>query len=169
MSGEEADWADLHVARWRDHWVLDEPFDDDTEAIVVRIARITRHLRHVKQEAVAQVGLQDFEYDTLHELMIRDTPGSASPTALAQDLGVSPAGMTGRLDGLEKAGWIKRNAVPDDRRRVVVEITAAGTAIWRQAMALRGHAEDRLTAVLTPEERTLLAALLKRMTLSVGQ
>jgi len=40
--------------------------------------------------------------------MIRGTPGHASPRTLAVYLGVSPGGMTGRLDGLEKAGHVKR-------------------------------------------------------------
>ena len=98
-------------------------------------------------------------------LMIRETPGTASPTALAEDLGMSPAGMTGRLDTLEKAGWIRRATVPDDRRRVVVEITTAGTTIWREAMALRGRAEDELTSLLTTSDRATLAELLRQMTL----
>lgn len=97
------DWTDRHVARWRDHW-LDLDFDDQVEAAFVRISRIDRYLRGAKQRAIADVGLTDFEYDTLHVLMIRDTPGSASPGELAAELDVSGAGMTGRLDGLERAG-----------------------------------------------------------------
>ncbi len=31
------DEADLHVERWRDHWVLEKGFDDDIEAMTVRI------------------------------------------------------------------------------------------------------------------------------------
>lgn len=160
------DWADRHVARWRDHWI-DIAFDDDIEAITVRISRIMRHLRTTKQEALNAAGLQDFEYDTLHELMIRDTPGQASPSALAEDLGMSNAGLTGRLDSLEKAGWIQRRADPDDRRRVHVETTTAGTKIWRKAMALRGRYEDDLLAGLNPTERKTLAELLKRLTLAI--
>ena len=38
------DWADRHVERWRDHWV-DVTFDDDVEAIVVRMGRLVRHFR----------------------------------------------------------------------------------------------------------------------------
>jgi DNA-binding MarR family transcriptional regulator len=162
---DKRDWADLHVERWRDHWVLDAPFDDDTEAIFVRMGRILRHLKSVKEQAARQVGLRDFEYDTLHHLMVRETPGTASPTALAEDLGMSPAGMTGRLDTLEKAGWIRRAAIPDDRRRVVVEITTAGTTIWREAMALRGRAEHELASPLATSDRATLAELLRRMTL----
>jgi DNA-binding MarR family transcriptional regulator len=163
---ERDDWADRHVARWRDHWI-DVGFEDDVEAIVVRIERLTKHFRAVKQEALTDVGLQDFEYDTLHLLMIRDTPGQASPSALAADLKISNAGMTGRLDALERAGWIQRHAAAEDRRRVEIEITKAGVAIWRRAMELRGRGEDEVVHVLSAKERATLAQLLKRMTLSL--
>lgn len=163
---EREDWADRHVARWRDHWI-DVHFEDDVEAIVVRIGRLTKHFRAVKQQAVQGAGLQDFEYDTLHVLMIRETPGQASPSALAADLEISNAGMTGRLDALEKAGWIQRRASADDRRRVDVEITRRGAEVWRRAMELRGEGEDEVVHVLTAGERATLAALLKKMTLSV--
>lgn len=157
------DWTDRHVARWRDHW-LDLEFDEQVEAAFVRIGRIDRYLRGAKQRAVADVGLTDFEYDTLHVLMIRDTPGSASPTELATELGVSGAGMTGRLDGLEKAGWIRRIPSVDDRRRVIVEVTKAGIAVWRRAMDIRGEAENDLAAVLTERELATLNRLLKKVT-----
>jgi DNA-binding MarR family transcriptional regulator len=158
------DWADRHVARWRDHWI-DVAFEDDVEAIVVRIERLKRYFRLTTQEALTEVGLQDFEYQTLHQLMIRDTPGLASPSALAEDLGISNAGMTGRLDSLERAGWIQRHPDADDRRRVGIEITKSGAAIWRRAMDLRGRAEDEVVHALDVDERATLAALLKKMTL----
>lgn len=162
---EAKDWADLHVERWRGHWVLDTPFDDDTEAIFIRMGRLVRHLRAVAEHAARQVGLEQFEYETLHHLMVRETPGAASPTQLAADLGISPAGMTGRLATLERAGWVRRTTMPDDRRRVMVEITREGAKVWRDAMAMRGRAEDELSGALTPSERGTLAGLLRRMTL----
>jgi DNA-binding MarR family transcriptional regulator len=160
------DSADLHVERWRDHWI-DITFDDEVEALTVRIVNLNRFLREAKQSALQSMGLQDFEYDTLHTLMIRDTPGHASPGALAQELGVSNAGMTGRLDGLEKQGWIKRMPGADDRRRVDVEVTRAGAALWRRAMDLRGTAEDELAAALTRRELVTLNRLLKKLNLLI--
>lgn len=165
---DRQDWADRHVERWRDHWV-DVHFDDEVEAITVRILRLRKHLAGAKRQAVAEVGLQDFEYDTLHALMIRDTPGRASPSALAEDLGISNAGMTGRLDSLERSGWVQRRSDAEDRRRVHVEITPAGTDIWRQAMRLRGRAEDELFGVLSPDQRHVLATLLKELTLRLEE
>lgn len=160
------DWADRHVARWRDHWIGLE-FDEDVEAIVVRMGRLMKHFRAMTAAALAEVGLQDHEYETLHLLMIRDTPGHAAPSALAADLGISNAGMSGRLESMERAGWVQRTASVDDRRRVDIEVTKAGAAIWRQAMDLRGSEEQRVVGVLPARERAQLAALLKKLTLVV--
>lgn len=160
------DGADRHVARWRDHW-LDIEFDDEIEAITVRIGRIAKFFNDARAEAASAVGLADFEYLTLHELMIRDTPGHASPTALAKDLDISPAGMTGRLDSMEKAGWLRRTASVEDRRKISIEATKAGIEIWRRAMDLRGEVETRLLESLDPERRTQLATLLKHLTLQI--
>jgi DNA-binding MarR family transcriptional regulator len=165
---EQEDWADRHVARWRDHWI-DIPFEDDVEAIVVRMGRLMEHFRASTRKALVEVGLQDFEYMTLHALMIRDTPGHASPSALAADLGISGAGMTGRLDGLERAGWIRRRADAEDRRRIDVEVTRSGTEVWRRAMRLRGRAEIDVVHALSPRERATLARLLKKMTVTVEE
>lgn len=160
------DFADLHVERWRDHWI-DISFDDAVEAMTVRIGTLQRFFKTATQAALATVGLLDSEYETLHQLMIRDTPGKASPGDLAKDLGVSGAGMTGRLDVLEKRGLVKRMRGAEDRRRVNVEVTRAGVAIWRKAMALRGGAEDDLATALTAKELATLNRLLKKLMLRV--
>jgi DNA-binding MarR family transcriptional regulator len=160
------DEADLHVERWRDHW-LDIDFDDEVEAMTVRIGRLERFFDRSTEDALREVDLQSFEYATLHKLMIRDTPGRASPSELGRDLGVSGAGMTGRLDGLERRGFIKRTPAAADRRRVDIEATREGVAIWRRAMELRGKAEDELAGALDRQELVGLNRLLKKLTLHI--
>lgn len=162
------DRTDLHVERWRDHWI-DISFDDEVEAMVTRIGELDLFFTRAKKAALTDVGLQDFEYDTLHRLMIRDTPGRASPGDLARDLSVSGAGITGRLDGLEGRGFLKRTPAADDRRRIDIEVTKEGAAIWRRAMALRGTAEEELAGALSPKELATLNRLLKKLTLYVEE
>ncbi|HLR85490.1 MAG TPA: MarR family transcriptional regulator [Nocardioidaceae bacterium] len=162
----EEDATDQHVAHWRDHW-LDLEFDDTIEAIVTRMGRIMRHLKSAGRRSVAGIGLEWSEYDTLHNLMIRDTPGVASPSELAAQTGVSAAGMTGRLDTLENAGYLRRRSVDGDRRRVRVEATARGIAIWREAMSVRGDAEVGALNALDADEREQLSALLRKVTLAI--
>ena len=99
--------------------------------------------------------------------MIRDTPGRASPGELAQEMGVSNAGVTGRLESMEKKGWLKRMPGAADRRRVEVEATREGLRLWREAMALRGSAEHDVGTALTKQELATLNQLLKKMTLYI--
>jgi DNA-binding MarR family transcriptional regulator len=164
MSVQDA--ADRHVEHWRDHW-LDIPFDPAVEAAAVRVGRIAHSFKEALVAAAAEVGIQVHEYETLHSLMIRDTPGHATPTELADDTKVSPAGITGRLDSMEKAGWIRRVPSLIDRRRIDVEITKEGLALWRRAMDMRGHAEAELFSVLSGRELATLNRLLKKLTVAI--
>ncbi|MEU0567065.1 MarR family transcriptional regulator [Nonomuraea sp. NPDC005983] len=158
---DAADSVDRHLARWRGK----APFDERAEAIVTRMQLLVKHLRHTKEAALAQVGMQDFEFETLHRLVARS--GTATPSELAADLLLSPAGMTGRLDTLERSGLVRRVRATDDRRRVDVELTPQGHDLWMDAMKIRGEVEADMVAVLGPEDQEVLAALLKRLLINV--
>lgn len=62
------DSVDRHIARWRGK----APFDERVEAIVTRMQFLVKHLAQAKDSALAAVGLQDFEYETLHWLGARE-------------------------------------------------------------------------------------------------
>jgi DNA-binding MarR family transcriptional regulator len=157
------DSVDRHIARWRDK----APFDERVEAVITRIQLLAKHVRQVKDTALAEVGLQEYEFETLHRLASRGKPWRATPSELASELMVSPAGMTGRLDGLERAGLVRRLRTAEDRRRVDVELTELGHARWMSAMRLRSAAEDSMVQPLNVAEQDTLIALLKRMLLHV--
>ncbi|MER6124117.1 MarR family transcriptional regulator [Streptomyces sp. NPDC001795] len=154
------DSTDEHVARWLP--VLPD-LDPDTEGAVTRAMLLTRHLRRTKERSLAASGLDRHEYDTLHKLAGRG--GRAAPSELAADLGLAPASVTGRMDGLERRGFVRRTPSAVDRRRVDVELTDAGRAAWHQALGAVGREEERLLGVLSKDERGQLAALLRRVML----
>ncbi|GAA0355916.1 MarR family transcriptional regulator TamR [Microbispora corallina] len=155
------DSVDRHIARWRGK----APFDERVEAIATRMQFLVKYFAQAKDQALAAVGLQDFEYETLHRLGSRGEGGRVAPSELAAELKVSPAGMTGRLDTLERAGLVRRIRSEEDRRRVDVELTDEGRTLWLKAMELRGEVEDEMMGVLGPDDQDTLAALLKRMLL----
>ncbi|MET7304464.1 MarR family transcriptional regulator [Embleya sp. NPDC005575] len=157
------DSVDRHIARWRHK----APFDERVEGIVTRIQMLTKHVAQVKGRALAEVGLQAFEFDTLHRLASRGEPYRATPSELAAELMVSPAGITGRLHTLEEAGSIRRIRGTDDRRRVDVELTEPGRARWMAAMTLLDRAERTMVGPLDETDQDVLIALLKRMLLRV--
>ncbi|WP_354638777.1 MarR family winged helix-turn-helix transcriptional regulator [Kitasatospora camelliae] len=159
------DSVDRHLARWRHK----APFDDRVEGIITRIQLLTRHVKQAKHLALAEVGLQVFEFDTLHRLASRGEPWRATPSELAAELLISPAGMTGRLDTLEGAGLVRRLRGAADRRRVDVELTDLGRARWLAAMEIQGAAEAAMVEPLGEADRDTLNGLLKQMLSHVEQ
>ncbi|MFI6926786.1 MarR family winged helix-turn-helix transcriptional regulator [Nonomuraea spiralis] len=153
------DSVDRHLARWRGK----APFDERVEAIVTRMQSLVKHLAHAKAAALTQTGLQDFEFQTLHRLVAHD--GTATPTELAAELLLSPAGMTGRLDTLEKAGLVRRIRSTEDRRRVDIELTPKGHDLWTDAMAVLAVLETDMVNALTPDDQGILDNLLKQLLL----
>ncbi|MFB7587924.1 MarR family winged helix-turn-helix transcriptional regulator [Streptomyces sp. NPDC056169] len=155
---EPQDWTDGHVARWQP--VL-PGLDPVVEGAVTRMKKLSVHLRRVREQSLVDFDLERHEFDTLHKLAGRG--GSAAPSELAQDLDLAPASVSGRLDALEKRGFVRRTQSTTDRRRVVVELTESGHQTWLGAMDVLGHEEYRLLGVLSAEERNRLNDLLRRI------
>ncbi|WP_194894662.1 MarR family winged helix-turn-helix transcriptional regulator [Catenulispora pinisilvae] len=154
------DSVDRHLARWRGK----APYDETVEAVVTRLQMLTKHVANSKRRMHDEVGLADFEFQTLHRLAARDGH-RATPSELAADLLLSPAGMTGRLDALEQAGLVRRIRGTADRRRVDVELTEQGHAKWLAGMRFQDVAERQIVGALDERERGRVNALLKKMLL----
>ncbi|MFG2052471.1 MarR family winged helix-turn-helix transcriptional regulator [Micromonospora sp. NPDC048930] len=160
----DRDPVDQHIARWLP--VLPD-LDPDVEGAVVRMSLLTRHLREVKDRALAELDLQEKEYGTLHALAGRG--GRAAPSDIAADLRMAPASITARVDALVRRGFVRRIPSTVDRRRIDVELTDAGRAAWRRAIGVVGDEEHRVLGALTPDERRLLSDLLRRVMLVAQQ
>ncbi|MGW4897294.1 MarR family winged helix-turn-helix transcriptional regulator [Kitasatospora sp. NPDC004240] len=158
-AGEQPpDWTDGHVRRWLP--VLPE-LDPDIEGAVTRMNKLSKHFRRVRERSVADYGLHKHEFETLHALAGRG--GHAFPSELRADLNMAPASITGRLEALERHGYVRRTPSTEDRRQVHVELTEAGRAAWHEALDVVGAEERRLLGVLTPAERRQLSDLLRRV------
>jgi DNA-binding MarR family transcriptional regulator len=78
---------------------------------------------------------------------------------------LSSGAITNRLDRLEQAGLIRRLPDPDDRRGVLVELTAKGRRTYQKAVGAAAKKEALVAAALTEREKKQLNALLRRMML----
>jgi DNA-binding MarR family transcriptional regulator len=86
-----------------------------------------------------------------------------TPTQISDRLLVASATMTANLDVLERRGWIRRLANPDDRRSTLVEITPEGrTAVDRLLTGIR-QVERSAMETLTKDERVQLLDLLAKV------
>lgn len=58
--------------------------------------------------------------------LLHEQADGMSPHELADGAGVTRATVTGLLDGLERDGFVSRRAGKDDRRKVIVKLSAKG-------------------------------------------
>lgn len=106
--------------------------DDETlgawRAFLNAHARITRRI----SRDLAAAGLPDLSwYDALWA--IHRAPGRRLRVhRLADEVVLSPTGMTRLVDRLEAAGMVRREPVPGDRRGADVVITDEGIALLRR-------------------------------------
>ena len=96
-----------------------------------------------------------------------DREGTQTTSALAAAERVRPQSMAQTLADLEADELISRRSDPEDRRQVLIELTARGSERGAEG---RGRREDWLAAAIaaelsSEEQRTLLAAvpLLRRL------
>ncbi len=89
--------------------------------------------------------------------------GPQESRSLATEAGISGGTLTGVLDTLERKALAVRQPVPEDRRRVEVALTPAGTRVVNEIMPAFNREESLVTGDLTEDETATLARLLRRV------
>jgi DNA-binding MarR family transcriptional regulator len=133
--------------------------DPSVEGIVVRIGRAERRLLAEMRASLAHVGLTLEEFKVLMALHA----GSRSHGALCRELEVSTGAMTNRLDKLEREQLVHRSPDPNDRRGVLLELTADGRACLDAYVDRGAHRERQLLEGLTAADKRTLNELLQKL------
>jgi DNA-binding MarR family transcriptional regulator len=152
------DEVDELVAAWR----AERP-DLDVEPLQVlsRISRLARHLDRARRAAFSAHGLEAWEFDVLSALRRQGAPYQLSPGALLRATLVSSGTMTNRIDRLAGAGLVSRQPDPQDKRGVLVVLTASGLAAVDAALADLLRSEQQLLTSLDSGQQRELASLLR--------
>jgi DNA-binding MarR family transcriptional regulator len=163
MTSQRRDIVDERVERW-----LGEMPDLDarTEAVVSRIDLIQRYLRRAHDETLEAFGLTWGDHKIVGSLRYGGPPYRSTPGRLGAQHGLSSGAVTARLDKMEEAGLIRRLPDPDDRRGVIVELTARGKEVWERSVAAQADKESLVAATLGERDRDRLNALLRRLVLA---
>ena len=73
--------------------------------------------------------------------------------------------MTNRVDQLERAGFVRRQPDPADRRAVRVELTTSGDRIWVESTNAQAIKEALVASALSKSEQRQLNTLLRKLML----
>ena len=95
--------------------------------------------------------------------------GPMTQHAVGTALSLDPSNVVGLLNELEERGLITRRRDPADRRRHIVELSAAGSGEVTQTCDQLGVVEDDLFKELTADERATLYGLLSRAVGALSQ
>ena len=111
--------------------------------------------------AFASHGLEPWEFDVLSALRRQGPPYQLSPGALLHITLVTSGTMTNRIDRLEQAGLVARRPDQQDKRGVLVRLTAEGTKRVDAALADLLTSERAFLHPIPEDSRRTLADLLR--------
>ena len=144
---------------------LAPPRDESTAGALAAVRRLVRSLRLGARRVEQEVGLTAAQLFVLRE--IAAAPG-LSLVALARRTMTDRTSAAAAVERLAARGLVERGRAPDDRRRTVLGVSAAGRALL--ARAPHAPTTDLLAGLgrLSDAELAALAAGLTRLTDAMG-
>jgi DNA-binding MarR family transcriptional regulator len=133
--------------------------DPATHQSIVLVDHLARVMRRQAEEALAPLQIRPRHLVAL--TLLRDR-GAATQQQFGGALHLDPSNVVGLLNELESAGLATRRRDPDDRRRHIVEISAAGAAALEDGEHALAGVEEGLLGDLSDAERATLHDLLLR-------
>ncbi|SDQ89091.1 DNA-binding transcriptional regulator, MarR family [Tsukamurella pulmonis] len=153
--------VDAAMFQWRNEY---PDLDILPMSIIGRLAQFEAVARAAIEGPLESAGLRRGEFDVLATLRRSGEPFALTPATLADQLLITRAGLTSRLDRLESAELITRTPDPTDGRGKRVTLTEAGRALIERL--LPGHVE-RVRGMLAPlsdEDLRSFDSLLRSLT-----
>ena len=124
------------------------------DAVVLEIRKFIAAAIFFNTQAAEKIGLSLTDMQIIHILQLY---GRATPGRLAAWSGLSTGGVTVALDRLQKAGYIRREPNPADRRSLIVTLVPVRN---RNLSAMYGEVESETRRSLgTLPERDLDAVI----------
>ena len=128
-----------------------------------RLSRIGPLLARRQESLFGRFGLNRGEVGALSALRVSGPPHRLSPTRLGRGLMLSSAGVTSRVDRLERRGLVRRLPDPDDRRGIIVELTDQGLEVVDAAVAALAVSDRHLLERLDAQEIAQLEVILRKL------
>lgn len=157
------------VDRIVDAWNRERPDLDFTPLHVLsRVGRLSKHLDRARRAAFTASDLESWEFDVLSALRRAGSPYQLSPKALLTQTLVSSGTMTNRIDRLVARGLVERRTDPSDGRGILVTMSRRGGTAVDVAISNLIEAEADLLGDLSGQDRERLTALLRALSLTLG-
>jgi DNA-binding MarR family transcriptional regulator len=151
-------------------WYAVEGRPDTAVSIIGALEESSRASTGLQRRIRDASGLGDTDVNAVLFLLASSVePGIVTPKDIAAHLRMSTAAASGLVDRLERAGYVRRESHPTDRRGITVVLTDEGR---RRAGETIGRVYSRLldvAASLTPEDASTVLRFLQAITDEVAR
>ncbi|WP_243061802.1 MarR family winged helix-turn-helix transcriptional regulator [Humibacter sp. RRB41] len=136
------------------------PARDPGDMLGYLVKHVQRRLSAQADAALEPLGIDRAEFGVLW-VLARSEP--LSQQGIAANAGVDATTMVALIDALEAKGMLTRRPDPGDRRRNLIELTAAGQATCREAEVAHTAAEEQFLAPLSSTQATQFRRMLRAL------
>ncbi|KAA9158069.1 MarR family transcriptional regulator [Amycolatopsis acidicola] len=146
---------------------ITSPSEDEraSKELNMRLRRVAHHLETELRRELAAFGIELWEMELLGALKRAGEPYQLSAGELLRRMRVTSGGVTKRVAGLERKGWVRRDIDPDDRRQILVSLTDEGVRRAYEVFDTKTETEARLLGTLSLSARRRLNDDLRRLLL----
>lgn len=124
------------------------------------LTQLAVHAHRLASDGFGEVGARGYHYRilaALHEF------GVASQAELGRRCSMDRSDVVAAINQLAEQGFVERTPDPEDRRRNIVALTAAGEEQLRRMDRALDKVQDDLLGPLPAEDRQTLTRLLTRL------
>ena len=164
MARQQQDAVDRITSQWN---AVRPDIDVAPLSVIGRVSRLSRLVDRRLAENFARNGLENWMYDVLATLRRSGQPYELSAGDLVRHAMVTTGAITNRIDRLEQLGLVVR-ATSDDRRKVIVRLTAQGLDLVDEVVDAHMSTERAILAPLSSRQQNDLANLLRTVLIGLG-
>lgn len=137
--------------------------DESVQRVVTAVHRLSRRLNQWYDRQLADIDVTTGEWAVLTELTRKGEDTPCTPSQLAAAANVAPSSMTHRLDRMVDRGLVTRDPDPNNRTRVLVQLSDQGYSLYAAAIRDANLVEGDLLQSLSEAEVEQLGGLLEKV------
>lgn len=118
--------------------------------VLDRLLAISDLIRRDMQRSIVRTNLTEARMQAMRVLFYT---GPSPQRVLAQALGTTARSVSALVDGLEAAGYVRREPHPEDRRAVLLTLTDGAVGIMWNLQEERAKLSERLLEAVDPGDR----------------